>query len=78
MKTIDQLLLDAEFRLQGVLSCLTFRENDPQAIPLARISAERALADVRAAQAKLEAPHRRVSDAGGGVVLDPGSETPHA
>ena len=75
MPTIVQLLLDAEFRLQGVLSCLTFRADDAQAIQLARICVERALADVRAAQAMVDAPHRRESDAGDGVVLDPDSDT---
>jgi hypothetical protein len=73
--TADQLLRDAQMRLECVLSCLTFRVEDPQAIELARISVLRALADVRDARARLDVPHRWTGDDGGGVVLDPTGRT---
>jgi hypothetical protein len=71
MTTADQLLRDAEMRLECVLSCLTFRIEDPQVIELARISVLRAVADVRDARAGLDVPHRRTGDDGEGVVPDP-------
>ena len=75
MTGIDQLLREAEVRLECVLSCLTFGSGDPEAIQLARVSLVRALADIRHAHARLEAPHRRASDADSDVVLDPADRT---
>jgi hypothetical protein len=71
MTTAVQLLRDAEMRLECVLSCLTFRGDDPQAIELARISVLRALADVREARTRVDAPRRRAGEGGDGIVVDP-------
>ncbi len=72
MTSTSQLLRDAEMRLECVLSCLTFRVEDPQAIQLARNSLLRALAAVRAAQDKIETARRRSGDGGESIVLEPG------